>query len=314
MEHALTRVEGVEVHSAAAGSGRPVVLVHGLGDSHRTWDRIVPALAQTRRVLAPDLPGHGLSERPDASYTLDWYSHMLARWVDAMGLEDVDVVGHSFGGGVAQRLLLDLPGRVRRLALVAPGGLGREVGLGLRLLSLTPLVERIGQPFMAPFTRLGLRALGDVYDDEEIGWLAWTNGRPGSARGLSRTVRDVIDWRGQTRHFLDSAHEVAALPPLALYWGTRDPVIPIGQAHRTAGLLEGALFTPFECGHFPHRERADSFARALVGFLEAPWLPTPRLLHRSLRRAAPARLSLWSRAWRAVSAAVRRFFVRPAPA
>lgn len=314
MEHALVRVGGVEVHSAAAGGGRPVVLLHGIGDSHRTWERVVPALARTHRVLAPDLPGHGLSARPDASYSLDWYAQTIARWVDAMGLDEVDVVGHSYGGGVAQRLLLELPGRVRRLALVAPGGLGPEVGLGLRLLSLTRIVEHIGQPFMAPFTRLGLRMLGDVYDEDEIGWLAWTNARPGSARGLSRTVRDVIDWRGQTRHFLDRAHEVSALPPLALYWGTRDPVIPIRHAHRTTGLLDGVAVTQFECGHFPHREHADAFARAVVGFLDATSVPPPRLLSQHRRAPSLVRASFWSRLWGAVRRGVRRLVLRAAPA
>lgn len=304
-EHRLLRVSGVEMHAAVMGSGRPVVLLHGLADSHRTWDRVAPALASSRLVIAPDLPGHGLSERPDAPYSLDWYAGTVARWVDAMGLDEIDVVGHSFGGGIAQRLLLELPGRIRRLALVAPGGLGQDVGLGLRLLSLTRLVERIGQPFMAPFTRLGLHALGDVYDPDEIDWLAWVNARPGSARSLSRTVRDVIDWRGQTRHFLDRAHEVAALPPLALYWGTHDPVIPIRHGRRTEDLLQGSFFTPFECGHFPHRERPEAFAHALGGFLDAASLPSPRLPARRTR-SRPARVSFWSRLWGTVSGLFRR--------
>ena len=78
-------------------------------------------------MLVPDLPGHGLSARPDASYELRWYAHVMARWLDAAGVERADVVGHSFGGGVAQMMLLECPERFRRLVLVSSGGLGREI-------------------------------------------------------------------------------------------------------------------------------------------------------------------------------------------
>src|SRR5689334_2508018 len=111
------------------GSGPPVVLLHGLGDSHRTWRRVAPRLAREYRVLMPDLPGHGLSGRPDAPYTLGWYAETIAAWLDALGLERAHVVGHSFGGGVAQWLILDHRARIDRLALVAAGGLGPEVGV-----------------------------------------------------------------------------------------------------------------------------------------------------------------------------------------
>src|SRR4051794_7457640 len=220
----LIHVAGTSVHWVEQGRGRPLVLLHGLSDSHRTWSRVAPALARTRRVLTPDLQGHGLSGRPDSNYSLAWNAGVLAAWMDALGLEDVDLVGHSYGGGVAQWLLLEQRARIRRLALVSSGGLGREVSIGLRLVGVGNVVERVGQPFMAPFTRLGMRMAGAGFSPDEIDHLAWMNARPGSARALARTAGDVIDWRGQTRHFLDRAREVRELPPLALYWGDRDPV------------------------------------------------------------------------------------------
>src|SRR5690242_13215068 len=100
IRQSLARVAGTDVHWTEAGDGRPLVLLHGLADCHRTWHRVVPALAQSRRVLVPDLPGHGLSGRPDAPYTLDWHANVIGSWLASLGLEKVDVVGHSFGGGV----------------------------------------------------------------------------------------------------------------------------------------------------------------------------------------------------------------------
>ena len=222
--HRRARIDGVPLHWVEMGDGRgatPVVLLHGLYDSHRTWKHVDEALAHDRRVLMPDLPGHGLSGRPDASYALAWYARVVARWIAALGLEQVDVVGHSFGGGVAQMLLLECPERIRRLVLVASGGLGREIRPVLRLASVPVVVETFGQPFMGFGTRLALRA-GSGFSKEDIQELAVMNGKPGSARAFARTVRDIIDWRGQRRGFFERVHEVGELPPIAVFWGDRD--------------------------------------------------------------------------------------------
>ena len=189
-----------------------------------------------------------------------------------MGLDRVDLVGHSFGGGVAQWMLLQHRARIRRLALVSAGGLGREVGWALRLASVPYMVEHFGQPFMAHGTRLALNAAGGAYDAADIAEARARMGcTPGTARAFSRSVRDVIDWRGQNRHFLHRAHEVADLPPLALFWGDADPLIPIKHALESFALIDGATLTRFaNAGHFPHRQEPERFVRELEAFLDAP--------------------------------------------
>ncbi|MBV9948089.1 MAG: alpha/beta fold hydrolase [Myxococcales bacterium] len=97
LAHRFARVAGVELHWAELGAGRPILLLHGLCDSHRTWLPVAPALARSRRVLMLDLAGHGQSSRPDASYTLDWHASVVGAWLEALNLEEVDLVGHSFG-------------------------------------------------------------------------------------------------------------------------------------------------------------------------------------------------------------------------
>lgn len=267
---AFVNVQGTEIFHAEAGSGRPVVLLHGLSDTHRTWSKILPALAANHRVLMLDLPGCGLSGRPNESYALDWQAKMLGAWLETMQLEDVDLVGHSYGGGVAQFALLAHRTRVRRLALIASGGLGREVSLELRLASLPHLLELFGQPFMSAGTSLALRAVGAAIDREDAEWMSEANAKPGTARALARTVRDVIDWRGQRRNFLDHVEEVADLPPIALFWGARDRVIPVKHAFASTKLLSNVPVTVFpHCGHFPHQQRPDELGRALLAFLDA---------------------------------------------
>ena len=279
-EH-FTRVEGVRLHWTELGESSdrtPIVLIHGLNNSCLSWSRVAPLLATDRRVLMLDLPGHGQSDRPNVGYELDWYAHVVARWLEAVGVEKADVVGHSFGGGVAQMLLLECPQRIRRLVLVAAGGLGKGVGAWLRLASLPHFVEYLGQPFMALGTRLALRGAREGVTRQDIAELSRLNSQAGSARAFARSVRDVIDWRGQRRNFLHRAQEVEQIPPVLVLWGDRDTLIPIEQGRAFTALLEGAVFRTFEgAGHYLHNEQPEVFARTVRGFLDDPAVPSTRL-------------------------------------
>ncbi len=274
------RIHGVDLHWIEEGSGPALVLLHGLGDSHQTWSKVVPALARTRRVLVPDVCGHGLSGRPDATYSLDWHARIFGTWLKELEIEEADVVGHSYGGGIAQWMLLDPHHRVRKLGLVSAGGLGREVTLALRLAAMPFVVEHMGQPFMATGTFIALQAaIRGIYSTRELVRLSLTNGRRGTARAFARSVRDVIDLSGQRKGFYHYAHELRRVPPIGLFWGEDDPVIPISHAIDAARLIEGASFARFaKCGHYPHRERPGTFVDALEEFLgreatstDSPW-------------------------------------------
>jgi pimeloyl-ACP methyl ester carboxylesterase len=274
MIHHFVEVDGVRLHWSELGGASaapPLVLLHGLNNSSLSWSRVAPLLAVDRRVLMLDLPGHGQSDRPDASYELDWYAHIVARWLDAIEVEQADVVGHSFGGGIAQMLLLECPNRVRRLVLVAPGGLGKGVGWWLRLASFPRVVEALGQPFMGLGTRLALRGAGDGVTPEDVAELSHFNSRAGSARAFARSVRDVVDWRGQRRNFFHRVHEIAKLPAILLLWGDRDELIPVEQGRAFAAQLEGTVLSIFQgSGHFLHNERPEAFVKAVQEFLNDP--------------------------------------------
>lgn len=263
-----TRIHWAELGTSAEARGAPIVLLHGLHDSHLTWRSIAPQLAAGRRVLMPDLVGCGLSDRPDASYALSWHAQIIAEWLFALGIAEVDLVGHSFGGGVAQVLLLERRLSVRRLALLASGGLGREVGFWLRLAATSRVVEHLGQPLMAHGTRLALRTIRCGMPAEHVIHLSEMNARPGSARAFARTVRDVIDWRGQRRMFFQRAHELDALPAVAVCWGDRDPVIPIEHGVAFVKALSGARLHRFTgVGHYLHHEQPKLVAELLRSFL-----------------------------------------------
>ena len=275
--HSFGVFEGVRIHwieLGRLGGETPVVLLHGLSDAHFTWRSIAPDLARDRLVLVPDLPGHGLSDRPDASYALDWYARLMSRWIERLDLDQVDIVGHSLGGGIAQMLLLETcNSRIRRLVLAAAGGLGRDVAWALRLASLPTIVEHLGQPFMGLGTRLALGHWRGVLPPGHTAALAATNAKEGTARAFARTVHDIIDWRGQRRSFLARAHEIVRLPPMAVLWGDRDAIIPIAHGRALAQSVNGVRFQEIKgCGHYLHHDDPPAFLRAVHSALDtSPW-------------------------------------------
>jgi pimeloyl-ACP methyl ester carboxylesterase len=268
----FTRViDGVELHWSVRGAGSDIVVLHGLCDSERSWWPVMAELGRHHRVFGLDLPGCGLSGRPDASYTIDWQARLVAAWLDELGINECDVIGHSYGGGLAMWLLLYRAHRIRRLALVASGGLGRAVAPELRLAALPFVVERFGQACMGKVTAVLLALNGRALTTEDRLRLLSFNTSPGTARAFARTVRDVINWRGQRRHFMDRARDAQVLPALALFWGDHDRIIPIEHGEALCSSIDGCTLHRFAgAGHFLHWDRPKALARALLDYLERP--------------------------------------------
>lgn len=249
----------------------PLVLLHGIHDFHNSWGHLAAALSKKRRVLVPDLPGHGWSSRPDASYHLEWYALVMAKWLEHLNIDQVDLAGHSFGGGVAQMLLRECRHRIRRVALLAPGGLGREVALELRIASMPWLIEKFGQSFIDKRRWQMLWHMRHELTESALEELVAINAQQGSARAFGRTVRDVVNWQGQTRAFLQHVNEIQDLPLIRLFWGDQDRIIPIKHAHCLMEAVKGMSLKIFEgCGHYPHQEKPDHVVEAFQSFFDAP--------------------------------------------
>lgn len=282
IRHSSALIDGVCIHWDIVGmssSQPPVVMLHGLGDCSLTWHRIVSQMARDRLVILPDLPGHGRSDRPDATYELAWYGHVMSLWLKKLAYPAVDLIGHSFGGGIAQMMLLECRERIRRMVLVSSGGLGREISIVLRLASIPYLVEHFGQPFMAAGTRLALALARDGRPYEDIAQLSALSGQKGSARAFARTVGDIIDWRGQRRTYHQRIHEIPELPPILVMWGARDRIIPVAHGRRMVENFEGVQLQIFEgCGHYLHYDKPEIFVRTLDEYLQTPHLSAARPL------------------------------------
>lgn len=264
-------IDGVDLHWTERGSGSPLVILHGLADSQHTWAAVSARLAERHRVISLDLPGCGLSGRPDASYSLDWQARLVSRWLEHLQVDSCDVLGHSYGGGVALWLLLYRAKSIRRMALVAPGGLGIEVGSWLRLAAFFGVLEAGSQLLIAPITAYLTLAHGGQLTPSDRRTLRLINARPGTGRAFNRTVRDVINWRGQTRQLLQRIDEVPVLPSIALFWGEQDRVIPIQHGEALAARLDHCtLWRLPNAGHFLHWQAPEALAAAILAYLDLP--------------------------------------------
>jgi pimeloyl-ACP methyl ester carboxylesterase len=304
----MARLRQVSIHGHSigfrvAGEGPVVLLLHGMAGSSVTWKHVMPELARRFTVIAPDLLGHGASARAAGEYSVSGHANLLRDLLATLGHERATLVGQSFGGGVAMQLAYQFPERCERLVLVSSGGLGREVSLLLRGLSI-PGAEHV-------LSLLCSRALRDA-GHRVAAWLRGAGLRPaptleeiwrsyasladcGARRAFFRTLRSVIDAGGQTVSATDRLYLAAEMPTLIL-WGARDRLIPVSHAFAAHATIPGSRLDIFEdVGHFPHCEAPERFVRSLVAFIEAtPPLHLPeahwreRLRGRSAASAAPA--------------------------
>src|SRR5512143_2094109 len=129
-------VNGHDLAYRMEGQGEAILLVHGIAASSVTWNAAMRGLAPRYRVIAPDLLGHGQSEKPTGDYSLGAHASFLRDLLQALGIGRVTAVGHSFGGGIVLQLSYQHPEVCERLVLESSGGLGREVNAVLRLLSV----------------------------------------------------------------------------------------------------------------------------------------------------------------------------------
>jgi len=270
-----TTIHGHRVAYRLAGSGPPIVLMHGITASSVVWEHVGPRLARNHTVLAPDLLGHGQSAKPRGDYSMGAFASGIRDLVLSLGLGPATVVGHSLGGGVAMQFVYQFPERVERLALVASGGLGRRVN-GLLRAATFPGSELVlpvlaGRHVLNAGRALG-RALGSMRvplgnDVIEMARGHASLGDPQSRTAFVHTLRASVDVGGQRVQAVDRLYLAAELP-LLIVWGARDRIIPVDHGRRAHELVPGSRFELFErAGHFPHLDEPERFVATLEDWI-----------------------------------------------
>ena len=268
-------VHGYRRAFRVAGSGPPVVLVHGIGDSSATWAPVLPTLARRHLVIAPDLLGHGSSDKPRADYSVAAYANGVRDLLGVLGVERATLVGHSLGGGVAMQFAYQFPERTERLVLVGSGGAGPDVTPVLRAMTLPGAAVALGLLRM-PTARLQvgaavalLRMLGTDLGQDAPDLLRMVDALPDATARAAfiRTLRAVVDWRGQVVTMLDRCYLTRGMPTM-LEWGGRDAVVPVAHAHRVHDAMPGSRLEIFDdAGHFPFHTDPRRFVALLEEFL-----------------------------------------------
>lgn len=260
-----------------AGSGPPLLLIHGIADSSETWLPVFAELAKRYTVIAPDLLGHGDSAKPRADYAVAAYACGMRDLLTVLGIDRVTVVGHSLGGGVAMQFAYQFPERCERLALISSAGMGAEVhpvfrlasapGAGPGLLLLSALPVRLAVFAVAPLLRrLGGVGLGPDLDYVLSRYALFAN--PKTRQAFLRTIRAGADVRGQVITMLDRSYLAANLPTLII-WGSEDGIIPASHAQIAHRALPGSRLEIYEgAGHFPHHYDPARFTKSINEFID----------------------------------------------
>ena len=269
-------VREVELHGhrclyRIAGEGPPVVLIHGMVNSSRHWNKVALGLADSHTVVAPDLIGHGDTAAMRGDYSIGAHAARIRDLLATIGIDRATLVGHSFGGGVAMQFFYQFPQRVERLVLVSSGGLGPQVSPLLRSAAL-PGASALLAVASHPRVVEGIAGLGERLRERgsplgvqlrAIAQAVGPLGRPGAREAFLQTLRSVIDVRGQRVNANDRLHLLEHMPTL-IVWGERDGTIPIAHGREAWSLAPGSRFESIPgAAHFPHLDSPDELTAIL---------------------------------------------------
>jgi pimeloyl-ACP methyl ester carboxylesterase len=261
-----------------AGAGPAVLLIHGVGDNSTTWHTVQTKLAQRFTVIAPDLLGHGRSDKPRADYSVAAYANGMRDLLSVLDIERVTVVGHSLGGGVAMQFAYQFPHLVDRLILVGAGGVTKEVNIALRVASLPMGGEALALlrlPLVLPALQTVGKIAGKVLGSTGVGRdlpdvlrILRDLPEPTASSAFTRTLRAVVDWRGQVVTMLDRCYLTESVP-VQLIWGEQDVVIPVSHARMAHAAMPGSRLEIFQrSGHFPFHDDPDRFVELVQRFID----------------------------------------------
>ena len=268
-EERFLELHGGRLRYLVAGEGEPVLLVHGLGGAAGNWVAVAPLLLAGRRLLVPELPGHGDSSPLAAAPSLNPYADALASLLEHERAAPAAVVGHSLGGAIALRVAIRRPETVRALVLAGAAGISSATRAARYALTITGILKpgrriaphrgRVVRSALlrrVVFGRWGAADPPALPSDVVEAFLAGPARHTDTVSAAKALVRDDV------RFDLDRV----ACPALVL-WGARDNQLPVDDAFEYARRLRAPLRVIADCGHLLIGERPAACADAIESFL-----------------------------------------------
>jgi pimeloyl-ACP methyl ester carboxylesterase len=251
-------VNGYKMHYLVGGSGRPLLLVHGLGSRGEDWANLIPHLINSgNRVYALDLLGYGDSEQPrDARYSISQQAAMVEGFLDSQHLQQVDMAGWSMGGWIAMQVALQQPQRIRRLVLLDSAGLRFQLSFDPALFQpASPMdlvkLEEILIPHPRPLP--GFLAMAMLRRGDHVGWV------------VRRSVQSMM-----TGEDLVDGKLGALTMPVLIGWGDQDKLIPLSVGYRLhQEIMQSVLDVYDGCGHLAPQDCVSQVGPSVADFLNA---------------------------------------------
>jgi pimeloyl-ACP methyl ester carboxylesterase len=267
-------LHGREIGYLGGGEGPVLLMIHGIAISSEHWRGVLEPLAQRHTVIAPDLPGHGMSVGGPGDYSLGNLAAGLRDLLLGLGHERATLIGHSLGGGIAMQFAYQFPEMIERLVLVSSGGLGPEVspvlraaalpGANLFIAATATAGGRVGSAIGRGLAAVGMRPGPDV---AEVARGYASLAEPQRRKAFLATLRSVVGTKGQRVSATDRLYLAESVPVL-IVWGERDPIIPVQHGEDAHRALPGSRLEIFEgVGHMPQLEQPGRFITVLERFL-----------------------------------------------
>jgi pimeloyl-ACP methyl ester carboxylesterase len=275
-EHTI-KVGSLKARYLVEGEGFPLILLHGAGGSGSGWLTNIGELSTRFRVYAPDLPGHGRTDKaPSGKYIFPDFQKFVSDIMSELNIDRAHLVGHSLGGAVALRMAIDLPTRVGKLVLISSAGLGRQINPVVCLASIPYLGEFLASLQVPPdvkeyarkvrsaswnTTHITGELLENLYEVEQT---------PGQYKTTLKILRTFVNWRGQKPEV--HAPILQALPsitaPTLVIWGRQDNFLPLKHGELAASRLPNVRLEVFDkCGHLPMFDYATLLNRLILDFI-----------------------------------------------
>jgi len=276
-EDQYVKVGSVNTHYWVEGHGAPLVLIHGISGSAAGWLLCFERLSVSYRVYALDLPGHGETVLlPDASGSPDYMAGFVKDFMAALQIERAHILGHSMGGVVAIHLASACPERIGHLILANPGGMGKEIALIFRLLSIPVLGDWIAaREFSIDQKKYGQNMRTSALNvgfitDELVEILYRLERKPALLRAILKILRGGVNWAGQKEsgYTATRRHLAGLRNPTLIVWGKQDDILPVEHADKAKELLPTARFEILNvCGHNPMFDQPELMTQFILGFL-----------------------------------------------
>jgi haloalkane dehalogenase len=263
---------GGEGEGEGEGEGPPVVFLHGIPGSARTWEAVATRMQGQYRVVVPDLRGFGRSEPPAGDYYVEGQARAVERLLDALEVEEFTLVTHDFGGPVGLTMMRLFPDLTVRGLVLSDTNVFTDthVPLPLRVARVPLLSTMVFQLMLG--NRFGLRMLyrGAVTRKETASWSRFRRHLTPSGMAMTRRIfqRSLADLEANYREIERTLRDVQT--PTLVLWGDDDPFFSTDVAERTRAAIPGAALVVFpETGHFVPEERPDEVASAVLDFLRS---------------------------------------------